>query len=248
MKLYLVRHGASTGNTPGNLLGHSDHPLTKAGASQARAVAARLAPLGPMPVYCSDLVRARETAQHIARMWAGTSSEGRAGSSAVPVNDSRLRELSLGSYEGRSWDEYLADEDLNAAMIVDPLHTRMPGGESVAQMQERVLAAVHEIVVRHGGKEAAQQGDCGASVPLGALQCSEASAAACVVAHDGPIRAILNHFLGVRVDRWWALTTTHGGLSLLEWSHGWVNVRFVNEIGHLEAFPTRSVRRTGRYK
>ena len=28
MKLYLVRHGASTGNTPGNLIGQSDHPLS----------------------------------------------------------------------------------------------------------------------------------------------------------------------------------------------------------------------------
>jgi len=56
-----------------------------------------------------------------------------------------------------------------------------------------------------------------------------------VVAHEGPIRAILNHYLGVIPEKWWALTTTHGGISLLEWADGWVNVRFINDTSHLAA-------------
>ena len=63
MKLYLVRHGQSTGNVGGTLMGQSDHPLTALGEAQARAVAARLAPFGPMPVHCSDLPRAVATAE-----------------------------------------------------------------------------------------------------------------------------------------------------------------------------------------
>ena len=58
MKLYLVRHGQSTGNVAGTLLGQGDHPLTGLGEKQARAAAARLAPFGPMPLHCSDLARA----------------------------------------------------------------------------------------------------------------------------------------------------------------------------------------------
>ena len=69
MKLFLVRHGASTGNGPAILIGHSDHPLTPAGEAQARAVAARLATLGPMSIVCSDLPRARATADLIAEAW-----------------------------------------------------------------------------------------------------------------------------------------------------------------------------------
>ncbi len=53
------------------------------------------------------------------------------------------------------------------------------------------------------------------------------------MAHDGPIRAILNHYLGVPPERWWTLSTTHGAVSLLEFSGGWVNVRFVNAASHL---------------
>ena len=56
---------------------------------------------------------------------------------------------------------------------------------------------------------------------------------ACIVAHDGPIRAILNHYLGVPPERWWTLSTTHGGVSLLEVSGDWVNVRYVNATSHL---------------
>jgi broad specificity phosphatase PhoE len=241
MKLYLVRHGSSTGNTPGNLVGHSSHPLTEEGTAQAQAVAARLEPLGPMTVYSSDLARAHETAEHIARVWAGRlpapeATPGR--TSSLVVADRRLREIHMGLYEGRSWDDYLSDTELNAAMIADPYHTTLPGGESLAQMTKRVLSAVDDIVLRHGSSSAVVRTAETASVPAGALAHSEAGECACLVAHDGPIRTILNHFLGVLPEKWWALTTTHGGVSLLEWSNGWVNVRFINDTSHLAGLPS----------
>ena len=213
MKLYLVRHGASTGNTPGNLIGHSDHPLTAAGEAQARAVAARLAPLGPMPIYSSDLPRARATAGFIADTW--TSPD------AIPdiTPDPRLREIHLGDYEGRSWDEFQADGALMAAFEEDPYCTALPNGESLGQLVDRVMSAVDEIAAAAGAGE------------------PDALAAVCLVAHDGPIRAALNHYLGVPPEKWWTLSTTHGGLSLIEWSEGWVNVRFVNDTSHLAGLP-----------
>ena len=57
--------------------------------------------------------------------------------------------------------------------------------------------------------------------------------AACIVSHDGPIRTIVNHDLGVPPEKWWVMTTTHGGLSLLEFSEGWVDLRFLNDTAHL---------------
>lgn len=211
MKLYLVRHGASTGNTPGNLIGHSDHPLTPAGEAQARAVAARLAPLGPMPVHASDLPRARATAGFIAGSWPAPHD--------VVNPDPRLREIALGDYESRSWDEFVADKALAAALERDPYNTALPNGESLAQLQARVLEAVDELAESAGAGE------------------PDALPAVCLVAHDGPIRAILNHYLGVPPEKWWTLSTTHGGLSLLEWTEGWVNVRFVNDTSHLAGLP-----------
>ena len=221
MKLYLVRHGASTGNTPGNLIGQSDHPLAPLGEAQARAVAARLAPLGPMTVYASDLPRALATAEYIAAAWAPegggavpgfTDEPGRRSDSGpAVVADARLREIHLGDLEGSSWEAFTSNQELTAAMERDPFHAPLPGGESLALVRDRVVAAVEDIVA------------------------ACATEAACIVSHDGPIRSIVNHYLGVPAEKWWVMTTTHGGLSLLEFSGDWVDLRFLNDTAHLAA-------------
>jgi broad specificity phosphatase PhoE len=230
MKLYLVRHGRSAGNLPGRMTGWSEHALTDLGTEQARRVSARLAPLGPLPIYASDLPRALDTARLIAARWAtpgvasaddtsaeavsadGAGADG--ASSPAPrevagvVIDRRLREIDLGDYEGRPWDELTADQELSAAFAREPLTTRLPGGESLAMVRERVIAAFEEIA----GRE---------------------HAVACLVSHDGPIRTILNYVLRIPPERHWAISTSHGGLSLLETSEDWVSVRFVNDTSHL---------------
>jgi len=243
MKLYLVRHGQSTGNIGGTLMGQSDHPLTELGEAQARAAAARLAPFGPMPVHCSDLPRAVATAEHIVRAWAEQPDPGAALAGVVRARprvlpDPRLREMDLGDYEGRSWEEFEADTELTSAFAADPYGTALPGGESLAHLEARVLAAVRDVLAAHGLSD-------GGGLSTDAVATSDASALAtgflaaepgenaCIVAHDGPIRAILNHCLGVPPEKWWTLSTTHGGVSLLEFAGGWVNVRYVNATSHL---------------
>ena len=243
MKLYLVRHGQSTGNIGGTLIGQSDHPLTELGEAQARAAAERLAPFGPMPVHCSDLPRAMATAEHVVRAWAKHPEPGTPLDAAVRdvprvLPDPRLREIDLGDYEGCSWEEFEADEELTAAFADDPYGTALPGGESLAHLETRVLAAVRDVLAAHGLSD-------GASISSDAVATSDASALAtgfhaaepgentCIVAHDGSIRAILNHYLGVPPEKWWTLSTTHGGVSLLEFSDGWVNVCYVNATSHL---------------
>ena len=62
------------------------------------------------------------------------------------IPDRRLREIDLGDYEGRSWDEFEADHALTAAFAAEPLATALPGGESLALVRERVIAAFDEIV------------------------------------------------------------------------------------------------------
>ena len=209
MKLYLVRHGASTGNTPGNLIGHSDHPLTAAGEAQARAVAARLAPLGPMPIHCSDLPRARATAEFVGAEWSPRAA--RRESRPAPARDParRLR----GPLLGRLRRRHRAGRGPRAR----PVQHRAA--------QRRVAVAARRRASWPPSRSSCES--CGAGEP-------DALAAVCVVAHDGPIRAVVNHVLGVPPEKWWTVSRPPTAASrLLEWSDGWVNVRFVNDTSHL---------------
>jgi len=259
MKLYLVRHGQSTGNIGGTLMGQSDHPLTPLGEAQARAAAARLAQAGPMPVFSSDLPRARTTAEYIVGAWMAAGGAGASVDRPASLSlDPRLREISLGDYEGRPWQEFEADTALTEAFTVDPYRTALPNGESLEHLEARVHAAVLDILEPFGVDDtgaycgnAVSQGDASATdrnasagddglpetmdasaVATGFLPVADGGSA-CLVAHDGPIRAILNHYLGVPPEKWWTLSTTHGGVSLLEFAGGCVTIRFVNATGHL---------------
>ena len=109
---------------------------------------------------------------------------------------------------------------------------------AVAHCETRVVAAVADVLAAHGVRSAGDLStDAVATSDASALatgfHTAEPGENACVVAHDGPIRTILNHYLGVPPEKWWTLSTTHGGVSLLEFSHGWVNVRNVNASSHL---------------
>jgi broad specificity phosphatase PhoE len=179
------------------MIGWSDHPLSDLGRAQAAAVAARLAPLGPLPVLCSDLQRAVATAEAIAAAWGGT---------VEP--DARWREVHCGALEDCPWSAWEEHPGLAAAFDADPLGAEMPGGESLATMQARVMAAFADLLARP-------------------------EPAVVVVTHDGPIRALLAHCLQVPPARFWALVTDHAGLTHLSARDGWIAVRTVNDRGHL---------------
>ena len=64
-RLYLVRHGRAAAGWDTD----PDPGLDDIGRRQATTVAARLAPLGPLPVRTSPLLRCRETAAPVAELW-----------------------------------------------------------------------------------------------------------------------------------------------------------------------------------
>jgi broad specificity phosphatase PhoE len=64
-RLYLVRHGRAAAGWDTD----PDPGLDEIGQRQAAAVAVRLAPLGPLPVFTSPLLRCRETAAQLGAAW-----------------------------------------------------------------------------------------------------------------------------------------------------------------------------------
>jgi broad specificity phosphatase PhoE len=150
--ILLARHGQTDDNVePVRVQGSRDVPLNDTGRAQARALAARVRAEQPdvAALWSSQLVRARETAEIVG-----------AELGLEPRVDARLAETARGDWEGRRWDEIAtADPEGVAAWRRAGAGFRFPGGESLAEQQARVLAALADVraaaspalVVCHGG-------------------------------------------------------------------------------------------------
>lgn len=129
--LILLRHGRSTANTSGVLAGHTEGVgLDDTGRAQAEAVAARLDPVPLACVVSSPLQRCRETvAPLLARR-------------KLPEQlDDGLVEVDYGEWTGRELRK-LGKESLWKVVQQHPSGAVFPGGEGLASMQGRAVAAV----------------------------------------------------------------------------------------------------------
>jgi 2,3-bisphosphoglycerate-dependent phosphoglycerate mutase len=138
-QLWLVRHGQTAWNIEGRFQGQADPPLNATGWDQARALVPQLVGISFAALYSSDLQRAHTTARVIAD------------SLGLPVNlEPGLREINQGEWEGMlSVDIRERFAEAWLARQRDPLNARAPGGESIAEVAERVWATVDGIVLRH---------------------------------------------------------------------------------------------------
>jgi broad specificity phosphatase PhoE len=135
-RLILLRHGETDWNREGRFQGQADPPLNTTGREQAKASIKKLAGWSFEAIYSSDLQRAVETAQIIAR---------RHGLSVR--QDRRLREINQGEWEGLLAEEIASQyPQAWAARQRDPVQTWPPGGETPAEVAVRVWAAADDIV------------------------------------------------------------------------------------------------------
>ncbi len=127
----LARHGQTASNREKRFVGCQDIPLDEVGQHQARLLAERLAEISFDGVYASSLSRAIDTATAL----------------QTPTIDSDLDELNQGVLEGQA-SHVLATQfpELLAAWQADPKNTRIPGGESLGDVQLRATAALQRIV------------------------------------------------------------------------------------------------------
>lgn len=145
MRLLLVPHAATDWNAEGRYQGHSDRPLSAIGHRQAARLSERLADKPLHSVVASDLRRAAETAEIIA--------EGR---QLTVQLDSRLRELSFGTWEGQTYAEVQeADAERLRDWERDVLRNAPPSGETLSQMAARVKACYLQLTTEasEAGKE-----------------------------------------------------------------------------------------------
>jgi len=145
-RVFLIRHGETLWNREQRCQGFTDIDLSEKGAQQAERLARYLARISKLEaVYSSDLIRARKTAEAIARR-----------QGLVVKVDSRLRELNQGEIEGKNLSDLATCyPEILQKWLVEPADVEMPGGESLSQLQQRAWKAFSEITERHQGSEIA---------------------------------------------------------------------------------------------
>ena len=124
----LLRHGRTTANATGGLAGRQPVELDDTGRAQATRVGERLRGLPLAAVVSSPLIRCRQTLRL-------------ALPEREPAVEDGLIECGYGEWEGRPLRE-LADEPLWPVVQHHPSAVVFPGGEAMAAMSARAVAAV----------------------------------------------------------------------------------------------------------
>lgn len=133
--VYLARHGQTAYNLERRFQGHLPVPLDETGRGQAADLAERANTHGFAALWCSPLLRARETADIVGE---------RIG--LEPREDARLMETDAGEWTNRLFADVQAeDPDGFAGFIEGKPDFAFPGGESFAQQGVRVAAALADI-------------------------------------------------------------------------------------------------------
>jgi alpha-ribazole phosphatase len=139
LRLYLIRHGEVEGAHSGKLLGHTNTPVSARGLEQARQLAEMLSTAPLSAVYCSDLRRARTTAEIIARQ-----------SNLKVQESSAWREIDMGEWEGLAISSlHEKTPELVAQLFNHPSLFVYPGGESFAAFIARVQGALDQLRIAH---------------------------------------------------------------------------------------------------
>ena len=203
LRLLLLRHGETAWNRERRYQGWTDTPLSPEGLVQAEAAARELKEHAFAAVYASPLRRALDTAAAIAAPH------------GLPVEtDPAFRELAFGRWEGLTLDEARArDAALYEGWAKTPHLFSPPGGESLAQARERVLAG------------------------LARLRAGHRDDVVCLVAHGIPVRILILEALGLGLDRIWSLHSAPTGITELEFRDDWTALHRMNTLVHLDTVP-----------
>lgn len=143
-ELWLVRHGQTDWNITGRWQGQAPHApgLNETGRAQALAIREQMHGNNFSAIYSSDLLRARQTAELIAKPLGLT-----------VTLEPRLREMNLGAWEGVLSEEIEANyPQILVERARNPFETPAPNGESPRDVAERVQAAIDEITNKHPNK------------------------------------------------------------------------------------------------
>ena len=147
-RIIALRHGETEWNVDTRIQGHLDIALSAKGRWQAERLAHALRGEPIKAIYASDLTRAWETAQYVARV------------QGLPVTQEvGLRERDFGDFEGKTFAEIevLLPEQSLRWRKRDP-EFYPAGGESLIALRARVMEAAERLAAQHPGQQIALVG------------------------------------------------------------------------------------------
>ena len=210
----LVRHARSTANASGVLAGRSAGVmLDDTGREQAALTGARLSAVPLVGLVSSPMERCRQTAAAVLA---------HQDAALVPRIEEGLTECDYGQWQGRPLSE-LAEEKLWTVVQRQPSAAVFPGGESLAAMQARAVAAVR----RHDAAFEAEHG-------RGAVWAA--------VSHGDLIKAILADALGMHLDMFQRIHVAPASVSIVRYGSTRTDVVATNtdagDLSWLRSGPT----------
>lgn len=207
--LLLVRHGQTEWNRLGRYQGQQDAPLNETGRVQAAALAQALRDTPIDVAYSSDLSRAHETLDIALQ-----------GREITRHTDPRLREIALGPWEGllipevqQRWPaQWQAWQD-------EPWAVSIEGGETLAQVQQRALVCVQQMLAAHAGKTIL------------------------VVSHNAVVRVLLCDVLGLPLTQINRMRSSSTGVNIIHYDP-LPSLALMNSVAHLGSLTENAAQAT----
>jgi broad specificity phosphatase PhoE len=199
LNLILVRHGETEWNKTGRCQGVADIDLNDTGVRQVGELAHSLKDAEISAVYSSDLVRALRTAKEIASLH------------NLDVNiDRDLREMDQGDLEGLLFED-IRDRyaDVLREWRESPETLRLPGGESLIQVERRAWNVFEKLNNVHAGETVV------------------------AVSHNLTITALLCRITGVGLKGFRNFNLRAASKNLIVSVNGNIELKVLNDVSHL---------------
>ncbi|MCY3709986.1 MAG: MSMEG_4193 family putative phosphomutase [Caldilineaceae bacterium] len=194
--LFLIRHGENEWTERGALAGRTPSvPLNEKGKEQAQQIAERLKDQPISAVYSSPLLRCLETAQPLAA----------ALDLSVSVEPGIL-EVDYGEWRGGELKELSKRPEWRLVQVF-PGGFRFPGGETLREVQNRVITTLERIRTEHTGEVVA------------------------VFAHGDVLRTSLAYYLGTPLDLFQRIQISTASISLVVFHRFGPSILAMNDSG-----------------
>ncbi|RJQ21169.1 histidine phosphatase family protein [Candidatus Woesearchaeota archaeon] len=203
LELILIRHAQSEANLKQEIGGQQNHvSLTPTGREQAQKLAFRLLCEERIfdGIYTSPAVRAYDTARTVAGTLAYTKEL---------IFAPELLERSQGDAERKRIEDVYTPET-RAVIDEDPWNFRFPNGESMADVEKRVIAYIDREFIRPG-KEGRYA----------------------LFSHGNAIRTFLHHVLQFPAHLYWKIKLNNTGISTFTYDGEEFHLHTYNDCAHL---------------